>query len=42
MDAIDAGAYLGGRNVSPNTVHILEGYDAFSIPVAMAASALKS
>lgn len=33
MDAIDAGAFLDGRRVSPETIRILKAYDASRMPV---------
>ncbi len=37
LDAIDAGAFLDGRLRSPETIRILKGYDASSMPVVKAA-----
>lgn len=33
MDAIDAGAFLDRRRVSPETIRILKAYDASRMPV---------
>ncbi len=33
MDAIDARSFLTGRRASPETVRVLKGYDASSMPV---------
>lgn len=35
LDAIDAGAFIDNRKVSPETIRILKAYDASSMPVVV-------
>ncbi|MEH3065308.1 MAG: DUF5664 domain-containing protein [Methylobacterium radiotolerans] len=37
LDAIDAGTFLDGRILSPETIRILKAYDAATMPVVKAA-----